>query len=212
MKQTSFLPLFFFCLALLALTMACFLCSSLISIPAKKHIKTPSGQNISNHPLFQTILLPCSPFLWHLPTVAVLRHQWKEFSTTHPSLGLPWLCVSPWQRPVTTSACPGPSCSTARTQTPGWRRGADAEHSSGSGPGLGPARRARPPPRSGPYPAVHGSGAGLYAGRLFYSKPTGGQTGRSCAVAFCLVGRLESAHQSGSAPSCAPARQVPETH
>lgn len=131
--------------------------------------------------------------------------------STHPSPGPLWPCAFPWQRPVTISVCPGPFCSTTHTQTPEWTRFVDVARSSRWPPGPSPAHRADPTPPSGPCSNVHGSVAGLAATHLFCRRRAGGQTGRSCAAAFCHSGQFESAPQSGSALSWAPKCQAPAT-
>lgn len=196
------------CLPLLALIIARLLCSSLIFIPAKRCTQMHLQVKIFTTHLFNNSFYSIR-LLLDIIHSGCLYCQWKEFGWTHRSLGPPWLCASPWQTLLTTSACPQPSCSKAHRPTPGWRRDASAERSSGSARGLCPARQERPPPPSGPCPAVHGSEADLCAGRLFYRRPADDQIGRSCAAAFCLAGRFESAHRSGSTPSCAPARRAP---
>lgn len=63
LSKILFLHLAFPFLALLALTMACFLCSSLISIPEKEsHKNTPSGQNMSKDPVLQQTPPPSAIF------------------------------------------------------------------------------------------------------------------------------------------------------
>lgn len=108
------LLLIFPCLALLALTIARLLCSSLISIPAKAHTQTHLQAKIFTTHLLRNLF---TLFTFHLTSLysGCLYSQWKEFGSTHPSPGPPWLCASPWQTLVTTSACPRPSCSKAHT-------------------------------------------------------------------------------------------------
>lgn len=157
--------------------------------------------------IFHRNIGPCTS-VWNLNTFATSATCLVP-NPAHPFPGPPSRGSSPWRRPPATAACPPPSCSTGRTPTPGWRRCAGAGRSSWWYPGPRRGRQPRPPPASGPCPAVPGSAAGLGVIHPSCRRPAGGRTERSCAAAFCPGGRSASARRSGSTPSCAQARCFP---